>query len=539
VCRQLVAVRISNSVEAQVSTATSPGTEQQNQTVRQVPHRYYRLFDQAHDAVFILSLDGQHLEANRRATEMLGYSLAEIQQVTVRQLSYEPEASESIRQRLLAGEHIPRYERLLRKKDGTPVPVEIAVELVYDSNGQPLYSQSVVRDISLQKEREKELQAQTAALAAAHAQLELLVDAVRVAWWEVDVATGNVRLDRRKLDMIGHDPQQYAGASYHALLDLVHPEDYPSLKQAITALIDGRRQSYAADFRLRTANGNWLWLHNRSHLAQGETGERIIRCFVIDITERKEAEQQAIELALEKERIRLLVQFVQDTSHEFRTPLTIINSNAYLLPRLTDPDKRAAKAEQIRQQVERIARLLDMLLIMTKLENGLALNLAPVDVGPVLAAVCHQAKTAYGDQLEFRYEAQPNLPQIMANADYLEIGLQQIMDNACRFTPSGGQIVATAGQAEDHVWLEIQDSGPGIPEDILPYIFNTFRRQDEAYSSPGFGLGLSITRRIIDGHGGTITVKSTPGVGSSFKISLPQPSSLQLENSAAASTGDQ
>jgi signal transduction histidine kinase len=99
--------------------------------------------------------------------------------------------------------------------------------------------------------------------------------------------------------------------------------------------------------------------------------------------------------------------------------------------------------------------------------------------------------------------------------------------------------LATAGQAEDHVWLEIEDSGPGIPEDIVSHIFETFRRQDEAHSSPGFGLGLSITRRIIDGHGGTITVKSTPGVGSSFKISLPQPSSLQLENSAAASTGDQ
>jgi nitrogen-specific signal transduction histidine kinase len=99
--------------------------------------------------------------------------------------------------------------------------------------------------------------------------------------------------------------------------------------------------------------------------------------------------------------------------------------------------------------------------------------------------------------------------------------------------------LATAGQAEDHVWLKIRDSGPGIPDDLLPHIFRTFRRQDEAHSSPGFGLGLSITRRIIDGHGGTITVKSTPGVGSSFKISLPRPSSLQLENSAAASTGDQ
>jgi diguanylate cyclase len=119
--------------------------------------RYRALFEQQHDAVFILDLGGRHLAANRHATEMLGYTPDEILQLSYADISAEVEESQKINQRLLAGEHIPLYERIFRKKDGQAFPVEINVELVRDGNGSPLHIQSVVRDISQRKQAEEEL----------------------------------------------------------------------------------------------------------------------------------------------------------------------------------------------------------------------------------------------------------------------------------------------------------------------------------------------------------------------------------------------
>ena len=130
--------------------------------------RFRALFEQAHDAVFILDLQGYHLAANQRAAEMLGYTSQEIQGLSLKDTSAELEQSQNMLARLLAGEHIPTYERWFRKKNGQVFPVEINVELIRDASGQPLHIQSVVRDISQRKQDQD-------ALLFAHEQLVLRV----------------------------------------------------------------------------------------------------------------------------------------------------------------------------------------------------------------------------------------------------------------------------------------------------------------------------------------------------------------------------
>jgi diguanylate cyclase (GGDEF)-like protein/PAS domain S-box-containing protein len=115
------------------------------------------LFEQTHDAVFILDLDGNHLAANQRAADMLGYPLSEIVYLTVRDISADIRASLGIIERLVDGEHVPLYETKFRRKNGEVFPVEVNVELVCDSEGRPLHIQSVVRDISHRKQVEDAL----------------------------------------------------------------------------------------------------------------------------------------------------------------------------------------------------------------------------------------------------------------------------------------------------------------------------------------------------------------------------------------------
>ena len=224
---------------------------------------------------------------------------------------------------------------------------------------------------------------------------------------------------------------------------------------------------------------------------------------------------------MERERRRLLTSFIQNAAHEFRTPLTTINASAYIMSRLDDGTKRVQKLAQVENHIRRITKLLDMQLMMAKLENNQALSTASVNISDVIAEIWQEMKRDYGRTHVMRQEVLPNLPAVSGNADYLAEALKQIIENACRFTPIGGSITLSAQTVGKQIHIEIQDTGVGISDDELPHIFKTFWRQDTAHSTPGFGLGLPIAQKIIEQHGGEITVEQVQSGGSRFCIVLP------------------
>ncbi|MCA9919434.1 MAG: PAS domain S-box protein [Anaerolineales bacterium] len=360
-------------------------SKRNERAIKEAQHRYHALFEQAHDAIFMINLQGLHMEANHRAAELLGYSTAEIQNLHYLALSAEASKSEVAFQKLLAGELLPVYERLFRRKDGSLIPVEINVELVRDIDGNPLHIQSAVRDIS----------------------------------------------------------------------------------------------------------------------------------------ERKRTQQRELALALEKERTQMLTTFIQNASHEFRTPLSIIETAAFVMARLPDANERLQRVTVIHEQIKRLVKLINTLLIITKLENESARHWLPVDVGDVLASVHQRMKAQYPASLTFHSAGLTDLPTVLGDSDELKEAFWQIVDNACRFSGDDGVITAVSGTTDQHLWLDIHDAGPGILADSLPHIFEIFWREDEAHSTPGFGLGLAIANRIIQAHNGKIQIASEPQVGTTVRILLP------------------
>jgi len=230
-------------------------------------------------------------------------------------------------------------------------------------------------------------------------------------------------------------------------------------------------------------------------------------------------------------------QFTADASHELRTPLTaIIGQIDVALGWPGSLEGYRATLRAVRQQTERLIRLTNDLLLLARLDGSLvAVPTQPVDLGSILPALGAQMEPlarAKGVSLEL-----PGLPSIIiqGNEDHLVRLFVNLLDNAIRYTPAGGQITLDAVYQHGRVEIRICDTGPGIAPEHLPRLFDRFYRADRGRSRAdgGSGLGLAIAQGIAQAHAGDISVESSVGAGSIFIVRLPAALMGAEQNSGA------
>ena len=220
-------------------------------------------------------------------------------------------------------------------------------------------------------------------------------------------------------------------------------------------------------------------------------------------------------------------EFVANVSHELKTPLTSIQGFAQALQDGTAnmPEERQEAAGIIRDEAGRMHRMVLDLLDLARLDAGtLELQRLPVDIPALLHGLADkftpQARQA---GILIQVEAQA-LPAITGDGDRLAQVFTNLVDNALKFTPPGGQVRLRAAQSDSGVLVEVEDNGAGIPPENLPHIFDRFYQADPSRpggEKHGAGLGLAIVKEIVAAHGGKISVRSTPGSGSTFAVLLP------------------
>jgi two-component system phosphate regulon sensor histidine kinase PhoR len=219
--------------------------------------------------------------------------------------------------------------------------------------------------------------------------------------------------------------------------------------------------------------------------------------------------------------------FVANVSHEFKTPLTAIQGFAETLlsGALDDQANRGRFVEIIREHAWRLARLTDDLLKLSRIEAGrLELEIRQIRVEELVNSCVETARlNAKARGLEIHVDLEKNAPAIRGDGAQLGEVLQNLLDNAVQYTPSGGQIAVKARSNGHDVVFTVADTGIGIPESDLERIFERFYRVDAARSreAGGTGLGLAIARHIVEAHGGRIWVESAIGQGSRFHFSIP------------------
>jgi PAS domain S-box-containing protein len=249
-----------------------------------------------------------------------------------------------------------------------------------------------------------------------------------------------------------------------------------------------------------------------------------------DISARKQAEQQRLELALSSERVQLLTEFMGNISHDLKTPLTIMETSLALLERLTDPERQKDKLKVIKEQVLLLNKFIQDILTTSRLDYTPSLVFEPVNLNQLLQTVSDRLHpSAEGKNLTTTLELDFNSPTILADAREIDRMLVNLIENAVNYTPNSGTICIRTQTRPNAVLTEITDTGIGISAPELPHIFERFFRSNTARATDvaGTGLGLAIVKRIVDMHGGSIEVDSTPGQGTTFRVQLPigQPSS--------------
>ncbi|MCA1849309.1 MAG: HAMP domain-containing histidine kinase, partial [Actinobacteria bacterium] len=216
--------------------------------------------------------------------------------------------------------------------------------------------------------------------------------------------------------------------------------------------------------------------------------------------------------------------FAADASHELRTPLTSISGYAQMLEEwgLRDPQTAREGVAAIRRESERMQRLVEGLLALTRGDEGAPLEIADHDLAAVAEEAARTARTVADGKVVVEYLPAKHPVNVPFDRNRIRQVASILLDNAIKYTPDGGRVTVTVRETDGWAGLEVSDTGIGIPEDQLPLVFDRFYRADKARASSGAGLGLSIARQIAEAHGGRIEVESTPGEGSTFTLLLPK-----------------
>jgi signal transduction histidine kinase len=258
-------------------------------------------------------------------------------------------------------------------------------------------------------------------------------------------------------------------------------------------------------------------------MAQGEYGVRV------DSVSRDEVGQLARafnRMSAELEQVeRLRRDLVANVSHELKTPISALRAHLEnLLDGVEQPDR--ATIQIMLQQSERLSGLVDQLLELSRLEAGdVPLEIEPVPLGSLVERVMREVEVARPDrarELAMRNEVPSDLPPVQADRERIHQVLFNLLENAVRFTPPGGMVTVRAARENGEWAVSVEDTGPGIPKEHIPLVFERFYRVDPSRSRDdgGTGLGLAIARSVVEAHGGRIWAESEEK-GARFTFVLP------------------
>jgi PAS domain S-box-containing protein len=433
--------------------------------------------------------------------------------------------------RYLAGESTEyETEARFRHKDGSYRTLLARGVAVRDAAGKPIRFVGVTVDVTQLKLAEE-------ALRQANARLDLAMRGSNLAIWECDMPDGRIENSHPTLinvwELLGYDAPTSPTDFPSAFALLFHPEDQERVRRELQELFASDGQEYESEYRVRSRDGSTRWHLARGTVLRDPKGKPVrfigASADITDLKRLAEELRQAKEAAEAASRAK--DEFLANVSHEIRTPMNaILGMTELVLDTPLDEDQRQG-LKTVKSAADSLLGIINDLLDFSKMEAG-KLGLAPADfslraaVGDTLRAL---ALRAHKKGLELIYQVQPDVPDaLIGDAGRLRQVLLNLAGNAVKFTDAGEVVVRvevqgdglppSPGAGEVGLRFTVRDTGIGIPPDQQERIFRAFEQEDTSTTRKygGTGLGLTIAARLVALMGGTITVDSAPGRGSTF-----------------------
>jgi PAS domain S-box-containing protein len=470
------------------------------------------IVESSDDAIIGKTLEGTITSWNRGAEILYGYSAEEAvgQPISLIIPPERPSELPGIMERLRRGERIDHYETIRVRKDGTRLDVSVSISPIRDEADRIVGAASIGRDITERRQSERErraLEQQAQQELAARRESE---ERFRAVWESTSEALALsdpegivLAVNPAYCALYGRTPEEVVGHDFAVI--------FPEAERA------GAMEQYRAVFadptpprsyetRVQRSDGTERVVEARADFLERD-GERVAMISAVrDITERKRLDQAHHD-------------FVAMTSHDLASPLTVLRVRAQLLQRRQKYDEESIDA--ILEQTARMDRLIGDLRELAQVEGGsLSIQREDVDLVGLAQEAVERARTLTAGQA-VRLQA-PDLPITVAgDRDRLGQVLDNLLGNAVKYAPDGGEILVTVEAAGGQAYLRVADQGPGIPADVLPHLFERFYRGNHTAGEAGLGLGLYISRMLVEAHGGRIWAVSALGAGSTFTVMLP------------------
>lgn len=418
-----------------------------------------------------------------------------------------------------------------RRRDGGLYWVRSSIVPCLDADGMPYQYMSIRTDITDLKDAEASLRDREQSLAIA----QQVAHMGSFDWYPAD---GEMRWSSQLFELLGTQPDEVT-PSYTVFLDFINPDDAGKVVQTIQNAMESRSQFFSCVHRLQRRDQTELQVQTEGRVHFNETGKAVrVIGTVLDITARIFYERALVAARDEAERAsHAKSEFLSNMSHELRTPMNVILGFSQLLD--TDPGLNADQHESVQEVLKAGRHLLDLInevLDLARVEAGrIDISLESVDCVELLQE-CLTMIQPLADERGLRIDRSSisidEELHVCADRQRLRQVLINLLSNAVKYNSAKGHIVlaCATGTSAGNTRLQISDTGQGLTSEQLAEMFQPFNRLGAQNGMvEGTGIGLVISKRLIEMMGGSIGVDSQPGVGSTFWIELPLAASANID----------